>query len=519
MSRRAVLRLLGCGVAAGVAACTTRAEPAPSGSPVGSTSVPTSPTSRPTASLSKLSGQLSRPLLLPGAAGYAAAARLYNPRFDSQPLPAAIARCTSSADVAACVRFAASGGPQLYLRAGGHSYGGWSSGPGLLLDLSGMSSVAVDSSARTARIGAGARLADVYTAVAGAGAALPAGSCPTVGVTGLTLGGGVGVLTRAFGLTCDALQAVEIVTADGGVRQVDARSDSDLFWALHGGGGGSFGAVTALTFALRPAPAVQTFFLEWDFGHAEAVLDAWQSWIGRADPQLWSTCKLLADPQQNSLHATVSGTWIGPASQLDAQVMPLMSAVGPPPTTYQRNSLDYLQAMLLEAGCSGQNAQQCIAAALSPPKRQPFAATSAILTKPLPAAGISTAVAQVRRGLAVPAIVEGGVSFDGLGGLVAEVDSAATAFVHRNALATVQYTATWASMSTSADPSGFDAYVRGERAALMPWTGSAAYVNYVDPAISDYGQAYWGANYSRLRQIKKSYDPANLFRFPQSVIP
>jgi FAD/FMN-containing dehydrogenase len=467
-----------------------------------------------------LSRQLSRPLLLAGSAGYAAAARLYNPRFDSQPGPAAIARCTSTADVAACVRFAAEGGaPQLHLRAGGHSYGGWSAGPGLLVDLSAMSSVAVDAGARTAKIAAGARLADVYTALAANGAAVAAGSCPTVGITGLTLGGGVGVLTRAFGLTCDAVRGVEVVTADGRVRQVDQRSDPDLFWALRGGGGGSFGAVTAFTVAVRPAPTVQTFFLEWDFRHAEAVLDAWQGWIASADPRLWSTCKLLADPLQNSLHATVSGTWIGPASQLEAQLIPLMSAVGPPPATYQRDSLDYLHAMLLEAGCSGQTTQQCVAAALSPPKRQPFAATSAILSKPLPPGGISTAVAQVRRGLAVPAMVEGGVSFDGLGGSVADVDPAATAFVHRHALATVQYTATWASMSASANPAGFDAYVHGQRAALLPWTGSAAYLNYADPAIADYGQAYWGANYARLRQVKKSYDPEDLFRFAQSVTP
>lgn len=485
---------------------------------------PASPTKQPTATpppdLSTLSGRLSRPLLRPGSSEYAAAARLYNPRFDAAAHPAAIARCATVADVAACVRFAADGGASLRLRAGGHSYGGWSTGPGLVVDVSDLSTVAVDSAAGTARVGAGARLADVYAALAAKDVAIAAGSCPTVGITGLTLGGGVGVLTRAFGLTCDAVRSVQIVTADGAVREVDDRRDPDLFWALRGGGGGSFGAVSALTFAVRAAPSVQTFFLRWNFGHAEAVLAGWQTWMRAADKRLWSTCKLLAEPQQGSLHVTVSGTWTGAAADLRSQLAPLLAAVGAPPTSDRSNTLDYARAMLLEAGCSGETTTQCTTAALGPDKRQPFAATSAILTDVLPASGVSAAVAGVRAGLGVPKMVEGGVSFDALGGAVAAVAPAATAFVHRRALASMQYTATWASMSGPAGTSNtapFDAYVHAERSALLPWTGSSAYVNYADPSITDYGTAYWGANYPRLQSVKRRYDPDDLFTFPQAV--
>ena len=393
VSRRAFLGLAAGGLTtAVVGGCSSKSRSASTTSSTTSRVAPTkgasssssSPVSSP--SLSTLSRQLSGPLLQPTSAGYATAARLYNPRFDATAHPAAIALCTSPADVAACVRFSAAGGAPLRLRSGGHSYGGWSSGEGLVADVTRMSAVDVDAAGGSVRIGAGARLADVYAALGARGVAIAAGSCPTVGITGLTLGGGVGVLTRAFGLTCDAVRSVQIVTADGRVREVDARTDDDLFWALRGGGGGSFGAVTALTMAVQPAPTVQTFFLEWDFGQAESVVAAWQQWMPGTDRRLWSTCKLLADPTRGALHARVAGTWIGPGSDLQTQLSPLRSQIGVPSTARTR-SLNYAQAMLFEAGCSNQTADACVADALGPAKRQPFAATSAILSSTLAARG------------------------------------------------------------------------------------------------------------------------------------
>lgn len=116
----------------------------------------------------------------------------------------------------------------------------------------------------------------------------------------------------------------------------------------------------------------------------------------------------------------------------------------------------------------------------------------------------------------MPGMAEGGVSFDALGGAVAAIAPGDTAFVHRRALATAQYTATW---DGSRAPAPFDAFVRGQRSALRRWTGSSAYVNYADPAIADSGTAYWGANLARLRAVKRRYDPGGLFTFPQSVQP
>lgn len=448
-----------------------------------------------------------------GQSGYNPAALLYNPRFAAQAHPQAIARCRTTRDVAACVRFAADGGAPLRLRNGGHSYGGWSSGSGLVADLAALKSVTVNTGAKTATVGAGALLADVYTALASRGVSIGAGSCATVGVTGLTLGGGVGVLTGAYGLTCDQLRSAEVVTADGKTRTVDPGKDPDLYWALRGGGG-SFAAVTSLTFAVRPAPTITTFFFKWPWSAAGDVLTAWQHWIRGIPRELWSTCKLLVEPGQGS-KVTVSGTWIGSGS-LDSRLNALLATV-PRPTSDQRSSRGYGPTMLGEAGCSGQSAGDCIADALAPAKRQPSAATSSILNQELPAGGVAAIVAAVAAGSRVANMIEGGVSFDTLGGAVADVAVGATAFPWRKALATVQYTATWAFANATLSPAPFDAFVRNERHALAPWLSSPAYVNYADPGITDYATAYWGANLVRLQQVKRSYDPHNVFSFPQSV--
>lgn len=448
-----------------------------------------------------------------GQSGYRPADLLYNPRFQSQPAPQAIARCRTSDDVAACVRFAAAGGAPLRIRNGGHSYGGWSSGPGLVADLALLSGVQVNAHAGTATVGAGARLADVYSALAARGVSIGAGSCPTVGVTGLTLGGGVGVLARTYGLTCDQVRSFDVVTADGRKRSVDADHDADLFWALRGGGG-SFAAVTALTFAVRPAPTIDRFFLQWPWSAAATVLAAWQQWIAAAPRELWSTCKLLADPGTGR-KVTVSGTWTGSGSA-DARLRALLTAT-PKPSTDFRTSAGYGPTMFGEAGCAGQDAETCVANALAPAQRQPFAATSSIVSKPLPEAGVAAIVAAVGAGLGVAKVVEAGASFDSLGGAIADVGPAATAFPWRHALATVQYTATWAHADAAVDPAPFDALVRSQRRALTPWLGTSAYVNYADPAIADYATAYWSTNAARLSTVKRAYDPDNVFSFPQSV--
>ncbi len=530
IARREALALVaGLGTATVVAACTRRgqASAAASASPNSVSSGSATPTMSPPAPVpslpgpsptgpdwDSLAGQLRGRLLRKTTSGYATAARLYNPRFDATARPTAIVAAATASDVAVAVRFAADARVPFAVRSGGHSYPGWSTSPGLVIDVSSLAGVTVDSAHRTARIGAGARLVNVYAALAAKGVGIAGGSCPSVGIAGLALGGGVGVLGRAWGLTCDAVRSVDIVTADGAARTVDATHDADLFWALRGGGGGSFGAVTAFTVNVRPVPTVSTFYLQWPFTVAADVVEAWQGWAHTADSRLFSTCKLLADPRTDTRRALVAGTWIGPSSDLSARLAPLRAKL-PKPSSTSIHAHTYADAMLLEAGCSGQSATSCLAGALAPAKRQPFAATSSIVAGTLPSSAIAVAVIHATEAMNVAGIYEGGVSFDSLGGAIGSVGVGATAFGHRAAIATAQYTATWT--DTGASPARFDAYVRGFRSALAPWLGSAAYVNYADASIVDFGPAYWGSNYPRLQSVKRAYDPHNLFTFPQSV--
>jgi FAD/FMN-containing dehydrogenase len=454
----------------------------------------------------KLKGRLVRP----GQPGYRQARELFNPRFDAIR-PQAVAYCATAGDVRAALAFARDSDVPFAVRAGGHSYGGWSIGPGLVLDVSRMAQVRVDGA--TARVGAGATLLDVYDAVAAKEMALPAGSCPTVGITGLTLGGGLGVLTRAWGLTCDQLTAVELVTADGRLVTANARHEPELFWACRGGGGGNFGVVTSLKFRLRPAPQLTTWYYRWDWTHAADVLHGWQGWAADAPAAMWSTCKLLTRPGGSSPSAQVSGTWLGDPARLGRHLADIVDAVGHRPVGSTRATRGYLDTMLAEAGCSSVSAAKCTT------RRSAFAAASHILSPSLPDRGVETAVSQVEGRQAARPPGQSGVSFDVLGGAVADVAVNDTAFPHRGALAVVQYTAGWPDGQSDAAVASDVAWLHGFRAAMTPFMGNGAYVNYADPSLENWQTAYYGLNYARLQRAKKSYDPDNVFHFPQSVVP
>ncbi len=489
--------------------------PAPSVTPSVATPSPTATPLPPAPDWSKLSKNMHGSVLLPSDTRYASAARLYNPRFDATAHPTAVAQCTTDTDVAAAVAFAADTRYPFAIRSGGHSYAGWSTSPGLVIDVSQLNKVVVDTASKTARIGAGAKLGDVYAALAAKGMSIAAGSCPTVGFGGLVQGGGIGVLTRAYGLTSDSVRAIDLVTADGKLRQVNSSTDSDLFWAVRGGGGGSFGAATGFTVAVKPAPTVQTFYYAWPFEHANQLLEQWQTWIAGADRRITSTCKLLSDPGSATQTALIAGTWIGKASDLTKQLNPLLSKL-PKPATTVVHSHTYAEAMLLEAGCSTGTASACITNAMTPANRQAFAATSSVLYGKLNSLAIRTVVDNANAAMNLSGLIEGGVSFDSLGGAMLDLDDDSTAFAHRDAAAIVQYTATY---GQGLQPTMYDSYVRTFRSTMGLWMGTDAYVNYADPTIVDYGAAYWSDSYPRLQQVKKRYDPNELFTFPQAVRP
>jgi hypothetical protein len=230
--------------------------------------------------------------------------------------------------------------------------------------------------------------------------------------------------------------------------------------------------------------------------------------VPRADPRLWATLKLLGGRTHPSGPALfMSATWTGPASGMDAALEPLLGGV-PAPTTDSRSTASYLDTMLTYAGCSSIPVSSCHTGPGGALNREAFAATSHVITSP----DVDMSALLDRVGAAQGSgLKEAGLSIDALGGAVDDVGAADTAFGHRGALATVQYTATYDSGPATAATS----YVRGFRDAMKPSWGIGAYVNYADSSLRHYQQAYFGANAARLARVRATYDPSGFFTQPQ----
>ncbi len=471
---------------------------------------------------SALAASLTGSLLLPSDSGYPAAGELYNALYT--PNPAAIAECISVSDVQHCLAFAQEHNVAVTARAGGHSYGGYSTCPGLVINVSGLNAVSMGatsaaqtagSSAAVATVGAGTKLIDVYSGLAAQGYLLPGGSCPTVGIAGLALGGGIGVFSRAYGMTCDQLATVDIVTADGVLRRCGPGQDEDLYWACRGGGGGNFGVVTSFDFRVQPIPASITLFtLEWPWGAAATVLDAWLRWIPQAPQQLWANCQLFSSGVAGNGLVKVTGVFIGPVAQCSAALSPLTSAVGVATTYDFVGPEEYMTAIMIEAGCEGKPVAQCAA-----PAQSPFVAKSSYVGGPLPEASVSGLLSALS---SLPTTLRGaggGIVFDGYGGVINQTGASETAFVHREAVACAQYSITYPTSSPSSSAtSAAAAWLQGLEGQFAPVT-QGSYQNYIDPTLADWQQAYYGTNLPRLRQVKQKYDPDDVFHFAQSIPP
>jgi FAD/FMN-containing dehydrogenase len=466
-----------------------------------------------------LARDLAGTLVRPGEASYTVARRLFDPRFDSIS-PAGIAYCIIPRDVTTCLAFVRKFKIPVAARAGGHSYAGYSSSTGLVIDVSRISFV--DVSGFTATVGAGTRLIDFYKGLADRNRAVPGGSCPTVGISGLTLGGGIGVVGRAFGLTSDRLESLQIVTADGVVRDVDGKTFPDLFWACRGGGGGNFGVVTKFTFSCVPAPTPVLFFLSWPWSQAARVIAAWQAWAPFVPDEMWSNLHLAAVPGGRTPSIQVGGCYLGSIGGAANLLNQLYARAGSHPSGSFLNQFGYLDAMLLEAGCAKIGYQACHLPWLVPGgrlARQPQYSKSDFFTAPLSSAGISTLLHGIEalQGVSGAAGGVGGIAFDALGGAVNRVSPSATAFVHRDCLFDAQYTTDWTYGASSAGVQRQFNWQQSFWQSMRPYASGQAYQNYIDPNLTTWRQAYYGANYDTLVAIKKKYDPTNLFTFRQAI--
>jgi FAD/FMN-containing dehydrogenase len=462
--------------------------------------------------------------VLPSTPGYEEDAQSYNPIFDGAH-PEAIAYCASSNDVVLAVAFAKRHAVELSLRSGGHCYGGWSTGSGLVIDVSPMNRVIYNPATSLVDVGAGTRLIDLYAALAPYEVAVPGGSCPSVGIAGLALGGGFGVLGRKLGLTCDNMASADVVLASGEVVTCDPVHHPDLFWALRGGGGGSFGVVTGFRFFAHPIGPLGLFTLVWPWSSAAAVASSWQGWAPEAPDELWSNCLLVASqstPAGETPAARVTGVYSGAQGELQDLVDALVSDVGASPFTNFVGSASYLDTMLIEAGCEGDTVPECHLPSENPAgllARAPFIAKSDIIDARLSPAAIATLLEAVEQRQASPVLSGGGFVLDAAGGAINRVPPDATAYVHRSSLASMQYSANWAPSSPQSVAAANREWIDSAWQSMRPYVSGGAYSNYADPDLADWQHAYWGSNFARLTEIKRAYDPANLFHFAQSVPP
>ncbi len=459
-------------------------------------------------------GELARivdgSVVVPGDSAYARARVLFNTRFDAVH-PRAVVLCASRVDVERTMHWARKHGIHVVPRSGGHSYGGYSTTSGVVIDVSRLNHVSLDARHRAA-VGAGARLIDVYDSLWRHRRTIPAGSCPTVGIAGLAQGGGIGFAARKFGLTCDNVLEATVVTAAGQTVVCNAHDHPDLYWALRGGGGGNFGIATRFVFRTHPVGDVTTFTLAWPWSDARSVVDAWQRLAPHAPDGFFAVCNLNA-AGGGAPQITSAGQLFGSAAALRSALQPLATTGSP--TRYSVVTRSYMSAVEMWAGCAG-----TVAECHLPPQgtlgRSTFKGKSDLANRPLSAQGIDTLVRQIE-GRVNAGAGRGIVLLDSWGGAINRIAKGATAFVHRDALFSFQYLAYWDATDSPAVAAANVRWLGRLRAAMHPFVSGFAYQNYIDPDLANWQHAYYGSNYRRLVAVKRAYDPENVFHFRQSI--
>jgi len=483
-----------------------------------------------TPDLSDLDRSMRGRVLLPDRPGYDAAKLIWNSRFD-RVRPVAIAEVADARDVQTAVNFARDHGLRPIPRSGAHSFAGYSTGDGLVVDTHRLTAVDVDSGAGHARCGGGSTLLATYEALWSHRVAVVAGTCPTVGVTGLTCGGGLGVLSRQNGATCDGLVEVEMVTADGKPLRANEHENDDLYWATRGGGGGNFGVITALTFQTVPVDTPFThahYAFPWKA--AEQVLDAWQHWLPTSPRATWSVVEILTQPPEegSSPIVEIEVVQAGGAGATRRAVADLLGAIGTAPVESSVHAGPFVDTQY-DFYCKGLRPKECTLAGKTPAgkvSRAAMYAKSDIARGPWPADGLKTLLDGMQRRQrdrlltprnSSPTDTVGKVIIEAADGAVNSTPADATAFVHRDNLFLVQYQARW---QQGAHGDVADANVEWTNdlyARTTPYRSGFAYQDYIDPELEGWERAYYGENLDRLQRIKAKYDPKDLFRFAQSI--
>jgi FAD/FMN-containing dehydrogenase len=460
--------------------------------------------------LEDLRKRLKGTLLLPGDDGYEKASEPANGRYRSTR-PVAIAQCADESDVVTCVNWSRDNGVPPVGRGGGHSYAGYSTTTGLLIDIGRLNSVVVDSASGTAVTGGAALNQNLLDATINTSHFLPGGTCLGVGLGGLTLGGGIGYNTHWAGLTCDHLTASRMVTAAGDILDIDESTNSDLFWACRGGAGGNFGINTSFTFALGEVPRSNVSFFRFDWRGADSaaeVFAAYHTLLLTAPDALNSVAMAQASPVGNggpreAIDIFSRGQYIGPLDELQALVEPLRAAAPPAKITFQELPFWDMQQMFASAEAESHS----------------FGDISRYAAEPIPDDAIAQLVDLLANCPSRTATANGAIwSLGWIGGdVMNSIGRTETAYVHRDMLTLLRPTPVWENNAPASVGDDLMAWTDEAIKILGPYTPNESYQNFPNRRITDWPQAYYAENLDRLIDIKTTYDAGNLFQNPQSI--
>jgi FAD/FMN-containing dehydrogenase len=452
---------------------------------------------------------------LPGSPAYDALSRPFNARFHGLA-PAAFVSCAAPQDVSEAISFARRHGLEVAMRSGGHSFAGHSSTRGVVIDVGLMRSVAV--SGGLAVVGAGARLGEVYDALQDHGLAIPGGTCPTVGMAGLTLGGGLGILGRKYGATSDRLMGAEIVLADGSILWCDEHHDQDLFWALRGAGAGNFGVVTSLVFRAVSAPDATNVHLAWPYSAAAEVIEAWQEWSPNGPDELAASLKVSTTGEvEPSPSVNVYAAFLDSGAESDAAELldELVARAGSDPASVslERMSFPETRRFWAELGESREEDGDDEIAELPGPVY--LFSKSEFFGRPLP----REAVAALLETFSLEHVPRKARELDFMpwGGAYNRIRQDATAFVHRDELFQLKHAVVVKPDASKGVKEAAHRQVTRSWLSVHPWGSGRVFQNFADPDLDGWADAYYGPNLDRLVGVKARYDPGNVFRFDQSL--
>jgi FAD/FMN-containing dehydrogenase len=441
-------------------------------------------------------------LIRPGDAEYESARHVHNGMIDRRP--ALIARCTDVTDVIAGVNFARENELLLAIRGGGHNGPGLGTcDDGLVLDLGEMNGIRVDPAARTARVEGGCTLGAVDHATHAFGLATSSGVVSTTGVGGLTLGGGMGHLTRKYGLAIDNLLEVDMVLADGSAVTASEQQHPDLFWAIRGGGG-NFGVVTSFLFRLHPVSTVYGGPMLWHMDVAADVLRWYGDFMPTAPDELTGTLVLMSVPAEapfpetlwNQTMCAIAWCYAGPLGQAEDVFLPIRTFAGTP-------ALDWAGPMPFPA------LQGAFDPVFPAGIRMYWKAN---FVNELSDASIALLVQQALRKPIGPSVL----GFHPIDGAAGRVAADATAWAYRDA----KWAAAAAGVTQDpAEDGAIIAWARETWDVLHPYSAGGGYVNFMMDEGIDHIHATYRGNYDRLAHIKAEYDPGNLFRVNQNIAP